>query len=75
MNDTQVILTSDVSKEKVCLSKILTSLAISCIFGLFYVLVLTLIYLVLSGDAGMSLMALRYALPITAFPFIFALWV
>ncbi|WKY43215.1 ABC transporter permease subunit [Eubacteriaceae bacterium ES2] len=68
-----LILTSGVTKKKVYLSKILTSFIISYILALSYVLVLTLVYLVLSGDVSMSLLTLRYILPLTTFLSLFSL--
>lgn len=68
-----LILTSGVSKKKVYLSKVLTSFLISGIFALIYTFVLMLVYLIMSGDISMSLLTLRYVLPITAFLSIFSL--
>lgn len=68
-----LILTSGVTKKKVYLIKSLTSFIISCIFALSYVLILTLVYLTMSGNVGMSLMTLRYVLPLTAFLSVYSL--
>ncbi len=68
-----LILTSGISKKKVYLSKILTSFLISGVFALIYTFVLMLVYIIMSRDIGISLLALRYILPITAFLSIFSL--
>ncbi len=68
-----LILTSGVSKKRVYLSKIITNVLFSGIFALSYVLVLTLFYLVMTGNIGISLLTLRYILPITAFLSLFGL--
>jgi len=68
-----LILTSGVSKKKVYISKILTSLLISGIFALLYLLVLLMVYFVMSGDIGMSMLTLRYVFPLMAFLFVFGL--
>jgi ABC-type transport system involved in multi-copper enzyme maturation permease subunit len=62
-----LILTSGISKKKVYGSKVLESFLISGIFALLYVVVLMLIYLVMSGDIGLSLLTLKYVLPLSAF--------
>lgn len=66
-----LILTSDISKKKVLLSKIINSLIISGIFAALYVIAILLIYLFASKDLNVSLLTLRYVLPITAFLFIY----
>lgn len=68
-----LIITSGISKKKVYMSKILTSFLISGMFALLYLLLLMLIYLVMSGDIGMSLLTLKYVFPLTAFLSIFSL--
>ncbi|MEX1378309.1 MAG: ABC transporter permease subunit [Eubacteriales bacterium] len=68
-----LILTSDITKKKLYISKILTSLIISFIFALLYVFILMLVYWTMSGDIGLGLMTLRYILPLTAFLLIFSL--
>ena len=68
-----LILTSGVSKKEVYLSKVLAGILISGIFALLYIFVLMLVYLVMSGDIGMSLLTLRYVLPLMAFLSIFGL--
>ena len=68
-----LILTSGVSKNKVYASKVLTSLIISGIFALIYTFVLMLIYLIMTGDIAISLLTIRYALPVTAFLSVFSL--
>lgn len=68
-----LILTSNISKKKVLLSKAINSLIISGIFAVLYVLAILLIYLFASKDLSISLLTLRYVLPITAFLFIYNL--
>ncbi len=68
-----LILTSNITKKKVLLSKIINGLIISGIFAVLYVLAILLIYLFASEDLGISLLALRYVLPVTAFLFIYNL--
>jgi len=68
-----LILTSGISKNKVYFSKILTSIITSAIFAVLYIAILMLVYLVMSGDISMSLLTLRYVLPLTAFLSIFSL--
>ena len=66
-----LILTSNISKKKVLLSKILNSFVISGIFAVLYVLAILLIYLFISKDFSISLLTLRYIFPIIAFMFIY----
>jgi len=68
-----LILTSGISKKKVYVSKVLSSLLVSGIFSLIYILALMLIYLVILRDIAISLLTLRYILPLTAFISIFSL--
>ena len=68
-----LVLTSGVSKKKVCLSKVLTGFIVSSAFAAIYVSVLTIVYLALSGDIGLSVMTFRYVLPITVFLSVFSL--
>ncbi len=68
-----LMLTSDISKNKVYFSKIITSFLISSVFASMYTFAFMLVYLIMSGDIGISLMTLRYIFPITAFLSIFSL--
>ncbi len=68
-----LILTSGVSKKKVVFSKILNSMIISTVFAALYVLIILLIYLFALKDFNISLLTLRYVLPITAFLYIYNL--
>jgi ABC-type transport system involved in multi-copper enzyme maturation permease subunit len=68
-----LILTANVSKKEVILSKVFNSFIISGVFALLYVLIILLIYLIASKDLHISLLALRYVFPITVFMFIYNL--
>lgn len=66
-----LVLTSGISKRKVYLAKTCTGVVVSATFAVLYSAVIALIYLALSGDFLLSLKALRYIGPITAFLMIF----
>ncbi|MDF2672213.1 MAG: hypothetical protein K0R09_478 [Clostridiales bacterium] len=68
-----LILTSNISKKKVLLSKTLNCFLVSCAFAILYVLLILVIYLSAAKDIRVSLLALRYILPITAFLSIYCL--
>ncbi len=68
-----LILTADVSKKKVILTKIFGSFIISVIFAGVYVLMILLIYLIASKNLSISMLTLRYIFPITVFMFIYNL--
>lgn len=68
-----LILTSGVSKRSVYLGKVVTGFVVSVAFALLYSLAIVLIYFILSGEILLSLKALRYIGPITAFMMMFSM--
>ncbi len=67
-----LVLTSGISKRKVYLGKACAGILVSVAFAILYSAAIGLIYLALSRDLLLSLKALRYIGPITAFLMIFS---
>ncbi len=68
-----LVLTSGVSKQTVFLSKTLSCLVTSCAFAALYTTALTIVYLLITGDIGLSLTVYRYLLPVASFLTVFGL--
>ena len=67
-----LVLTSGISKRKAYFAKMGTGILTSFAFAILYSVGIMLVYLALSGDLSLSMMALRYIGPITAFMVIFS---
>lgn len=68
-----LILTSGISKKEVLTGKIINGLIVSGVFAAAYILIIMCVYLVMTGNSGISLLTLRYIIPVTVFLFIYNL--
>jgi ABC-type transport system involved in multi-copper enzyme maturation permease subunit len=68
-----MLLTSGLKKRTVILSKIWMNLAVSLAFSVLYTVLIALVYVLMSGNARVILMCMRYIPALTAFNFVYCM--